>query len=33
VICSVVSILGALSYLLIVKDPILITERPPDEAI
>jgi MFS family permease len=27
VICSIVSILGALSYLLIVKDPILIAER------
>jgi sugar phosphate permease len=29
VICSMVSILGALSYLLIVKDPILIAERYP----
>ena len=29
VICSMVSILGALSYLLIVKDPILIAERHP----
>jgi hypothetical protein len=28
-----VSILGALSYLLIVKDPILITERPLEEAL
>ena len=33
VICSMVSILGALSYLLIVKDPILITERPLEEAL
>ncbi|HMH11971.1 MAG TPA: MFS transporter [Edaphobacter sp.] len=32
VICSMVSILGALSYLLIVKDPILMTERNPEEA-
>jgi MFS transporter, ACS family, L-galactonate transporter len=32
VICSMVSILGALSYLLIVKDPILIAERQPVEA-
>jgi sugar phosphate permease len=32
VICSVVSILGALSYLLIVKDPILIAERHPEQA-
>jgi MFS transporter, ACS family, L-galactonate transporter len=32
VICSMVSILGALSYLLIVKDPILIAERHPGEA-
>jgi sugar phosphate permease len=31
VICSMVSILGALSYLLIVKDPILIAERHPEE--
>jgi sugar phosphate permease len=32
VICSMVSILGALSYLLIVKDPILIEERLRGEA-
>jgi sugar phosphate permease len=32
VICSMVSILGALSYLLIVKNPILITERHPGKA-
>jgi sugar phosphate permease len=32
VICSMVSIVGALSYLLIVKDPILIAERHPGEA-
>lgn len=32
VICSIVSILGALSYLLIVKDPILIGERSPGVA-
>jgi sugar phosphate permease len=32
VICSMVSILGALSYLFIVKDPILIAERHPGEA-
>src|ERR1039457_1759071 len=32
VICSMMSILGALSYLLIVKDPILITERHPVKA-
>jgi sugar phosphate permease len=32
VICSIVSILGALSYLLIVKDPILIVELHPGEA-
>jgi sugar phosphate permease len=32
VICSMVSIVGALSYLLIVKDPILIVERHPGEA-
>jgi sugar phosphate permease len=32
VICSMVSILGALSYLLIVKNPILISERRKEEA-
>lgn len=31
VICSMVSILGALSYLLIVKDPILVSGRNPPE--
>ena len=32
VICSMVSILGALSYLLIVKDPIVFADRHPAEA-
>lgn len=32
VICSMVSILGAISYVLIVKDPILIAERQPEGA-
>ena len=32
VICSMVSVFGAISYLLIVKDPILIAERRPGDA-